>query len=115
MRARCARGQASLELLAWLPALMLAALVAWHLLVAGYLLVEVDGAAEAGALALAAGAPAADNARAALPGWSRDTAAVEVTDGGRITVAVHPPSPFKPLAEALAVSSTAWARPPGDG
>ena len=37
-----------------------------------------DGAAEAGALALASGGSAAEAARAALPGWAEDASAVEV-------------------------------------
>jgi hypothetical protein len=43
------RGQATVELVAALPALLLAALVALQLLVAGYSLTLADGAAEAGA------------------------------------------------------------------
>ena len=49
------RGQASVELVAALPALLLAALVALQLLAAGYAMTLADGAAEAGALALASG------------------------------------------------------------
>ena len=54
-----ARGQASVELVAALPALLLAALVALQLLAAGYAMTLADGAAEAGALALASGDSAA--------------------------------------------------------
>ena len=73
-----ARGQASVELVAALPALLLAALVALQLLAAGYALTLADGAAEAGALALASGGSAADAARGALPGWAKDDVAVAV-------------------------------------
>ena len=45
------RGQASVELLAGLPALLLAGLIGFQLLAAGYALTLADGAAEAGALA----------------------------------------------------------------
>ena len=62
------RGQASVELVAALPALLLAALLSLQLLAAGYALTLADGAAEAGALALASGGSAADAAREALPG-----------------------------------------------
>ena len=62
------RGQATVELVAALPALLLAALVALQLLAAGYALTLADGAAEAGALALASGGSAAEAAREALPG-----------------------------------------------
>ena len=49
------RGQASVELLAGLPALLLAGLIGFQLLAAGYALTLADGAAEAGALARVAG------------------------------------------------------------
>jgi len=103
-------GQASVELLAALPLLVLAALVALQLLAAGHALSLADGAAEAGALALAAGGSAPEAARSALPGWADDDVRVSV-EGGRVTVRLLPPSPFAALAERLAVSSAASARP----
>ena len=57
-------GQSTVELVAALPALLLAGLLALQLL-AVYALTLADGAAEAGALALAAGRPARDAARRA--------------------------------------------------
>jgi hypothetical protein len=104
------RGQATVELVAALPALLLAALVALQLLAAGYALTLADGAAEAGALALASGGSAADAARAALPGWAEDDVAVRV-EGGRVSVRLRPPSPIAGLSERLAVHSSAAARP----
>jgi len=104
------RGQASVELVAALPALLLAALVALQLLVAGYAATLADGAAEAGALALASGAPVAQAARQALPGWAEDDVTVSVR-GGTVSVRLLPPSPLPPLAERLAVVSSASARP----
>jgi len=103
-------GQASVELIAALPAMLVAALIALQLLAAGAALTLADGAAEAGALALAAGEPAPAAVRAALPGWAEDDAAVSV-EGGRVTVRLRPPSPFRAIAERLAVTSTASARP----
>jgi len=103
-------GQASVELVAALPALLLAALVALQLLAAGYSLTLADGAAEAGALALASGDPATEAARAALPGWAAESVSVLVRDG-TVTVRLRPPSPLPALAERLAVSSSASARP----
>ena len=50
-------GQSTVELVAALPALLLAALLALQMLVTGYTLTLADGAAEAGALALASGGP----------------------------------------------------------
>lgn len=104
------RGQASVELVAALPALLLAAMLALQLLVAGYALTLADGAAEAGALALASGDSAAEAARAALPGWAEDSVVVSV-EGGTVSVRLRPPSPFAALAERLAVTSTASVRP----
>ncbi len=103
-------GQATVELVAALPALLLAGLLALQLLAAGYALTLADGAAEAGALALAAGRPAAGAARGALPGWARDDVDVSVR-GGTVTVRLRPPSPLPVLADRLAVSSSAAARP----
>lgn len=108
--ARDQRGQAAIELLAGLPALLVAGLVAFQLLAVGWSLSLADGAAEAGALAASGGADARDAAREALPGWARDR--VRVTKrGGGVTVRLRPPSPLPGLAERLAVSSRAWALP----
>lgn len=104
------RGQATVELVAALPALLLAALVALQLLAAGYALTLADGAAEAGALALASGGSAAEAAREALPGWAEDDVSVSV-EGGRVSVRLRPPSPFRAVAERLTVTSSAAARP----
>lgn len=104
------RGQASIELIAALPALLLAGLVALQLLVAGYALTLADGAAEAGALALATGRPVKEAARDALPGWVADDVEV-IVSGGEVTVRVSPPSPLRVLAERLTISSSAAARP----
>lgn len=104
------RGQASVELVAALPALLLAALLALQLLAAGYALTLADGAAEAGALALAAGDSASEAVRDALPGWAREDVQVAVR-GGEVSVRLRPPSPFAAVAERLAVTSTASSRP----
>jgi hypothetical protein len=103
-------GQATVELVAALPAVLVASLVSLQLLAAGYALTLADGAAEAGALALAAGGSAPEAARAALPGWAEDDVEVAV-EGGRVTVRLRPPSPFRAVAERLAVTSAASARP----
>ncbi len=105
-------GQATVELLAAIPALLLAGLVALQLLIAGYALTLADGAAEAGALALAAGRPAKSSAQEALPSWAEDDVEVSVR-GGEVVVRLRPPSPIEALADRLAVTSTAFARPAG--
>lgn len=104
------RGQATVELVAALPALLLSALVALQLLAAGYAMTLADGAAEAGALALASGGSAAEAARDALPGWAEDDVSVAV-EGGKVTVRLRPPSPFRAVAEHLVVDSSAAVRP----
>ncbi len=103
------RGQATVELIASLPALLLAGFVAFQLLATGYALTLADGAAEAGALALASGRSAVRATREALPGWAADDAQVTV-QGGRVTVRVRPPSLYPGLGERLAVTSSAAAR-----
>lgn len=105
-------GQATIELLAGIPVLLLAGLLALQLLLAGYALTLADGAAEAGALALAAGRPAKRGAQEALPGWADDDVQVSVR-GGEVVVRLRPPSPILALAERLAVTSTAFVRPAG--
>jgi len=104
------RGQATVELVAALPVLLLTGLVALQLLAAGYAMTLADGAAEAGALALASGESATDAARAALPGWAEDDVSVRV-EGGTVSVRLRPPSPIPALSERLTVSSSAAARP----
>lgn len=102
-------GQATVELIAALPALLIAGLIALQLMVVGYALTLADGAAEAGALALASGRPATEAVRESLPGWAKDDVAIAI-DGGRIAVTLHPPSPFAAVADRLAVTSSAFAR-----
>lgn len=103
-------GQATVELVAALPALLLAALVALQLLAAGYALTLADGAAEAGAVALTVGGSPARAAREALPGWAREDVEVSV-EGSEVSVRLRTPSPLAALSRRLAVQSTASASP----
>ena len=105
-RAVDAGGQASVELLGALPALLLLGLVLLQLLAVGYSAVLAGAAAEAGALARVAGGDAREAAREAVPGWSRVRMRVRVS-GGVVTVALRPPSPIARLARELEVTSTA--------
>jgi hypothetical protein len=108
------RGQAQLELIAGIPFLLLAGLVGLQLLAVGYTQSLADGAAEAGAIAVADGREPAAAARAALPGWAGDGVRVEV-DSGHVDVTVRPPAVL-PLPGGLdEIGSTAWARPAGGG
>ena len=104
-------GQASVELVAGLPGVLLAGFVCLQMLAAGVALTLSDGAAEAGAIALASGRDAEPAARESLPGWAREGAKIGV-DGGRVTVRVHPPGPLAVVADRLPIESSAWARRP---
>lgn len=107
-------GQASVELVAALPALVLAAALALQLLLVGYSMTVADGAAEAGALAGTAGRDAKRAAVEALPGWARARSYVSA-DGGRVKIELRPPAPLAAIAKALTVSSEAWSRSPRGG
>jgi hypothetical protein len=105
------RGQASVELLGFLPAVLIAALVVTQLLSIGYAAVLAGNAAEAGALALAAGADPHAGVREALPGWSRTRARISVNDG-RVEVSIRPPTLLRPLADELAITADAAVEEP---
>ena len=104
------RGQASVELVALAPLIVVAVLAAAQLLAAGSAAVLADHAAEAGAVALLEGADPAAAARAALPGWSRSRVSVEIT-GRRVRVRVRPPSPVVALGRLLEARGDADAGP----
>jgi hypothetical protein len=108
---RGSRGQATIEAIALVPVIVAVGLGILQLLAVGYSSVLAGNAAEAGALALAAGTDAREGARRALPGWSRARARVDV-DGGRVAVHLRPPSPLRALAEGLEVSATAAVEAP---
>lgn len=104
------RGQATVELLAAIPLLLASAAIALQLLLAGYALTLADGAAEAGALALAAGRPAKSAAEGSLPSWAESKAEIGVR-GGEVTVRLVPPSLLAAIGDRLAVTSSSFARP----
>lgn len=99
-------GQATVEVLGALPALLLLGLVALQLLAVGYSAVLAGAAAEAGALALAGGGNARAGVRESLPGWSRADASVSVSRG-TVRVRLRPPSPLRAVARKLVVSASA--------
>lgn len=104
---RGSSGQASVELVAALPALILVGLVLLQIGSVGYTYTLADGAAEAGALALAAGLPAEAAVRRALPGWARERVRIRVSGRARVTVEVQAPSPLAALSDRLRLTSTA--------
>ena len=88
-RGRSESGQASVELVAILPALVICVLIAGHALAAGWALWAAASAARAGARAQHVGGVGGDGAavaRRALPGSLRDGARVESEDGVRVEV-----------------------------
>jgi hypothetical protein len=104
-------GQAAVELLAALPAVLLVALVVCQVMAVGYSSVLAGNAAEAGALALAGGGDARAGARAALPGWSRARGRVAVK-GGEVIVRLRPPTLLRALARRWEVSAEAEVEAP---
>src|SRR5215203_5077244 len=102
-RARSLRadsGQAAVELIGAVPALLILGLVSFQLLALGYVAVLAGNAAEAGALAAAGGADARDAARAAVPGWQRARMRVDI-DSDRVRVRMRPPSPIDRIEDVL--------------
>jgi hypothetical protein len=104
-------GEATVETVALVPAMVVIGLGVFQLLAVGYASVLAGNAAEAGALALAAGRDARGGVKDALPGWSEARARVDV-DGGRVEVHLRPPSPLAALAETLEVSADASVEEP---
>ena len=104
-------GQASVELLGVLPLLIALALAVFQLLAVGYASVLAGSAAEAGALALAAGGDPRAGVREALPGWSRARAEMHVS-GGEVRVRLRPPALLRALGERLTVTGEAAVEAP---
>jgi hypothetical protein len=99
------------ELLGVLPVLIAVALAVFQLLAVGYASVLAGNAAEAGAIALAAGGDPRAGVREALPGWSRARADVRVS-GGEVGVRLRPPALLQALGERLEVSAKAAVEGP---
>lgn len=104
------RGQASVELVALLPLLVLVALVVAQLLAAGRCRELAGHAAAAGAAALLQDEDPGRAARRALPGWSRSRLDV-VVRGRVVSVALRPPGLLPGLGNALRTRVQADAGP----
>lgn len=74
------RGQVSVELLGMVPWLLLAALVAWQLMLAAYTAVSVGNAARTASRVESRGGEAEEAGRLALPGILADGATVTTED-----------------------------------
>lgn len=109
--ARPEHGQATVELLGAVPVVIAVGLIILQLLAVGYSAVLAGSAAEAGALALAAGGDPSAGVREALPGWSRAGARVSVSDG-TVRVRLRPPSAIAAVGRRLAVSARASVEAP---
>lgn len=81
-------GQASVELLAVLPALAVSLMIAAQTVIVGWALWSAGNAARAGARAAEVGGNAESVARRALPGPLRRDAVVRTGDGVRVRVRV---------------------------
>jgi hypothetical protein len=105
-------GQASVELVAVIPFLLVAVLIAAQLALAGYALWSAGTAARAGARAENVGDDGAAVARRALPGVLRDDA--DVSSGPPVRVRVSPPS-LLPGLPKLSVEARTSLEPAPDG
>jgi hypothetical protein len=107
---RCARGQATVELVGILPLAVLVALTVGQLLAAGAARELAGTAAEAGAVAILQGLEPLDASRHALPGWSKDRAEIRVA-GRRVRVRLRPVAVLPGVADRLAATVVADAGP----
>jgi type II secretory pathway component PulK len=100
-------GQASVELVAVLPLVMLAGLVAWQLLLAGHSLWLCANAARAAARADTVGRSAESAARSALPeALERDLSVDRLREGG-VRVSVRVPAVLQSFGTPVRVSARA--------
>lgn len=104
-------GTASVELIATVPFLLLAVLVAAQLALAGHSLWSAAVASRAGARAALVGGDAREAARAALPPSLRESAKVDV--GGLVAVRVRVPR-LLPLLPSLTVDAESTLEPRSD-
>jgi hypothetical protein len=102
-------GQASLELVLFIPLVVMVVMAVVQVLAAGAARETAASAAEAGALAMLQDADPAEAVKAAL-GGAADRAVVTL-DGHEVRVTVRPRAFAAPIADLLAATSTADAGP----
>ncbi|MPZ86782.1 MAG: pilus assembly protein [Nitriliruptorales bacterium] len=103
-----ARGAASVEFLGILPYLLLAALLAWQLLLVAASVTAAENAARTGSRAATLGQDGEAAAVEALPTWLQPRADASATGGAQVTVRVRTPILVPQVtAEQLTVSRTA--------
>ena len=108
MRIAGESGQASVELVGTLPALVLACLIGWQLVLAGQTAWLGANAARVAARAAAVGADSDAAARSALPGSLARGTKVRDEGGGRVRVSVPIPLLLRAWRSPLSVTATAW-------
>jgi uncharacterized protein (UPF0333 family) len=96
------RGQATVELVAVVPALVLACVIAWELVLAGHAAWVAAHAARAGARAVAVGRDGRAAARSVA-----SSASVSVVGGSRVRVSVPVPLVVPGWNSSVKVSATA--------
>ena len=101
------RGQAAVEFVAVVPFVLLAALVAWQLVLVGHVAWSTAGAARAGARAALVGRDAGSAARSALPVSLRRATSVARLGGGGVRVSVPIPLVVYSWRTPLRVSAAA--------
>jgi hypothetical protein len=106
------RGQASVELLGTLPAVLLAAALVWELALAGHTAWLCANAARAGARAAVVGRDARAAARSALPQSLRRGMTVESGDDGAVRVRLRVPLLVRRWQGPVRIGATARL---GDG
>src|SRR3954451_13727443 len=106
------RGQASVELLAALPAVLLVGALVWELALAGQAAWLCANAARAGARARVVGRDARVAARSALPRSLRRGLSVEERAGGAVRVRLRLPLLLRSWQAPVAIGATARL---GDG
>jgi hypothetical protein len=104
---RADSGQASVELVAALPLVLLAGLVAWQLALAGQTAWLTAHAARAAARAAAVGRSPTAAARSALPRSMERGLSVERRRAGGVRVAVRVPLLLRSWRSPMSVSATA--------
>src|SRR5215213_4752701 len=106
LRARHEAGQASVEMVATLPAVLLVGLLVWQLAIAGHATWATANAARVAARAAAVDRDAEKAARSALPRRLEDGLRVRELDDGAIDVRVRVPL----IVRALGTLTTVHAR-----
>src|SRR3954447_14462598 len=101
------RGQASVELLGTLPAVLLVAALVWELALTGHAAWLCANAARAGARAAVVGRDAKAAARSALPRSLRRGMTVEKGEGGAVRVRLRVPILVRQWKGPVAIGATA--------